>query len=197
VPINQTIRVRDQERLRQWAATLGSSVQSRETRVVLQYLQALDVCELLAQCMERRAEFASAALFRFGLDTLATGFWIACVAPDDWLRGHSQVHIPSSLPQIVATLPTKARDMLGEVVNSRFVNDPKRTLLADVLNPATHGDALVNFVRIGSGDAQGKNWAEYLSRLMNELTHNFGVLINELAAIDVASIGAKSVPANH
>ena len=32
---------------------------------------------------------------------------------------------------------------------------------------------------------------------MNELTHNFGVLINDLAAIDVASIGAKSVPANH
>lgn len=197
MPINQTIRVRDQERLHQWAATLGSAVQSRETRVLLQYLQALDVCELLAQCMERRTEFARAALFRFGLDTLATGFWIACVAPDEWLRGHGQVHIPSSLPQIVATLPTKARDMLGEVVNSRFVNDPKRTLLADVLNPATHGDALVNAVRIGSGDAQRKNWAQYLSRLMNELTHNFGVLINELAAIDVASIGAKSVPANH
>ena len=128
-------------------------------------------------------------------NTLATGFWIACVAPDEWLRGHGQVHIPSSLPQIVATLPTKARDMLGEVVNSRFVNDPKRTFLADVLDPATHGDALVNAVRIGSGDAQRKNWAQYLSHLMNELTHNFGVLINELAAIDVASIGAKSVPA--
>lgn len=165
--------------------------------MVLQYLQALDVCELLTQCTERRAEFASAALFRFGLDTLATGFWIACVAPDQWLLGQGQVHIPSSLPQIILTLPPKARDMLGEVVTGGFVNDSKRTLLADILNPATHGDALVNFVRIGSADAQGKTWAEYLSRLMNELTHDFGVLINELAAIDLASIAAKSMPANH
>jgi hypothetical protein len=196
VPINETIRVRDQERLRQWAATLGSPVQSRETRVVLQYLQALDVCELLTQCAERRAEFASAVLFRFGLDTLATGFWIACVAPAEWLLGHGQVHIPSSLPQIIPTLPPKARDMLGEVVNSGFANDSKRTLLADVLNPATHGDALVNFVRIGSARAQGKNWAEYLSCLMTELTHNFVVLINDLAAIDLLSVAAKSITTN-
>lgn len=59
-------------------------VQSREIRVVLQYLQALEVCDLLTQSGERQAELASAALFRFGLDTVATGFWIACVATDEW-----------------------------------------------------------------------------------------------------------------
>lgn len=170
---------------------LGPSVQSKEIRVALQYLQALDVCDLLTQSSERHAEFASAALFRFGLDTLATGFWIACVAPDEWLCGQGQVHIPSSLPLTMAILPTQARDMLDEVVNSGFVNDPKRTLLKDVLNPATHGDALVNFVRIGSASAQGQSWAQYLSRLMSELTHNFVVLIRELAGIDLESIAAK------
>jgi len=64
-------------------------------------------------------------------------------------------------------------------------------LLKDVLNPATHGDALVNVVRIGSASAQGKNWAQYLSTLMNELTHNFAVLIRELAGIDLASMAGK------
>jgi hypothetical protein len=194
MPTDQEIRKRDQKRLREWLGTLGSSLHSRQTRVVLQYLQALDVCDLMTQCTERHAEFASSALFRFGLDTLAAGFWMACVASDEWLRGQGQVHIPSSLPQIISTLPAKARDMLSEVVNSGFVNDPDRTLLKDVLNPATHGDALVNFMRIGSATAQGKNWAQYLSRLMNELTHNFVVLVNELATIDLNSIAAKSMP---
>lgn len=193
MPTEQGIRKRDQRRLREWLATLGSSLQSRETRVVLQYLQALDVCDLMTQCTERHAEFASSTLFRFGLDTLAAGFWMACVASDEWMSGQGDAHIPSSLPQVISTLPAKARDMLSEVVNSGFVNDPDRTLLKDVLNPATHGDALVNFVRIGSATAQGKNWAQYLSRLMDELTHNFVVLINELAAIDLNSLSAKSI----
>jgi len=195
VPTDDTIRKRDQERLREWFLTLGSPVQSREIRVVLQYLQALDVCDLLTQSAERQAELASAALFRFGLDTLATGFWIACVAPDEWLRGQGQVHIPSSLARTIATLPSQARDMLHEVVNTRFVNDSKRTLLKDVLNPATHGDALVNVVRIGSASAQGQNWAQYLNRLMSELTHNFVILIRELAGIDLELIAAEYMAA--
>ncbi|HJT68978.1 MAG TPA: hypothetical protein VJ731_02190 [Terriglobales bacterium] len=196
MPRDERIRQRDQQRLRQWGASLGVSVQSRETRVALQYLQALDSGDLLTQCVERQDEFASAALFRFGLDTLATGFWITCVTPEEWLQGNSQVHIPTSLPQIIATLPATAEKMLAEVVNSGFVNDSKRTLLADVLNPATHGDALVSFMRIGSAAAQGNNWAHYLALLMHELTHNFVVLIKELAAIDLASIAAKSMPTN-
>ena len=159
--------------------------------MALQYLQALDVCDLLTQSANRQAEFASAALFRFGLDTLATGFWIACIANDEWLRGHGNVHIPSSLERTIATLPPLARKMLDEVVNSGFVNDSKRTLLKDVLNPATHGDALVNAVRIGSSAAQGKNWARYLSTLMSELTHNFAILIRDLAAIDLESVAGK------
>lgn len=171
-------------------------MQSRETRVALQYLQALDIGDLLTQCVERHDEFASAALFRFGLDTLATGFWIACVASEEWLRGDGQVHIPSSLPQIISTLPTQAAAMLSEVVNSGFVNDPTRTLLADVLNPATHGDALVSFVRIGSAASQGKNWAEYLSHVMDELTQNFVVLIGKLARIDLRAIEAGAISAN-
>jgi hypothetical protein len=83
------------------------------------------------------------------------------------------------------------------VVNSGFAGDSKRTLLKDVLNPATHGDALVSAMRIGSATAQGKNWAQYLSQLMNELTRNFVVLIRELAGVDldaVASRYAASVP---
>ena len=192
---DEAIRKRDQQRLRQWTTSLGSAVRSRETRVALQYLQALDIGDLLTQCVERQDDFASAALFRFGLDTLATGFWIACVASEEWLRGDGQVHIPSSLPQVISTLPTRAAAMLAEVVNSGFVNDPKRTLLADVLNPATHGDALVSFVGIGSAAAQGDSWARYLARLMNELTHNFGILIKELSSIDLASVAMNSMPA--
>src|ERR1700728_3804918 len=135
MPADESIRKRDQERLRQWALKLGSSVQSKETRVTLQYLQALDVCDLLTQSAVRQAEFASAALFRFGLDTLAAGFWIACVATDEWLRGEGDAHIPSSLERTIAALPPQARDMLDVVVNSGFVNDSQRTLLKDVLNP--------------------------------------------------------------
>ncbi|MGA8429268.1 MAG: hypothetical protein WB729_05575 [Candidatus Sulfotelmatobacter sp.] len=191
MPADDTIRKRDQERLRQWSLTLGSPVQSRDTRVALQYLQALDVCDLLTQSANRKAEFASAALFRFGLDTLATGFWIACIATDEWLRGHGNVHIPSNLERTIATLPLQAQKMLEDVVNSGFAGDSKRTLLKDVLNPATHGDALVSAMRIGSATAQGKNWAQYLSRLMNELTHNFVVLIRELGGIDLEAVAAK------
>jgi hypothetical protein len=196
VPADETIRQRDQERLHQWLLTLGPSIQSRETRLVLQYLQALDVCDLLTQSAERQLEFPSAALFRFGLDTLATGFWIACVAPDEWLRGQGPAHIPSSLERTIETLPAQARDMLDEVVNAGFVNDSKRTLLKDVLNPATHGDALVNVVRIGSASAQGQNWARYLTKIMSELTHNFVVLIRELAGINLESIAAEYIAAD-
>jgi hypothetical protein len=191
VPADETIRQRDQERLHKWLSTLGSSVQSKEIRVALQYLQALDVCDLLTQSAERQSQFPSAALFRFGLDTLATGFWIACVAPDEWFLGQGRLQIPSNLERTIATLPSPARDMLDEVVNTGFVNDSKRTLLKDVLNPATHGDALVNVVRIGSASAQGQNWARYLSKIMSELTHNFVVLIRELAGINLESIAAR------
>ena len=54
MPADESIRKRDQERLRQWALKLGSSVQSKETRVTLQYLQALDVCDLLTQSATRQ-----------------------------------------------------------------------------------------------------------------------------------------------
>jgi hypothetical protein len=195
MPADETIRKRDQERLRQWALKLGSPVQSREVRVALQYLQALDTCDLLNQSAERQAEFASAALFRFGLDTLAAGFWIACVATDEWLRGEGNAHIPSSLERTIAALPQQVQKMLDEVVKSGFVNDSERTLLKDILNPATHGDALVNVGRIGSFAAQGKNWAQYLSRLMNELTHNFAILIRELAGINLESVAGKHAAA--
>jgi hypothetical protein len=49
----------------------------------------------------------------------------------------------------------------------------------------------------GSFTAQAKNWAQYLSRLMNELTHNFAVLMSELAGIDVELVARNylsSVP---
>ena len=68
---------------------------------------------------------------------------------------------------------------------------PSELLLKDVLNPATHRDALVSVMRIGSATAQGKNWAQYLSRLMNELTHNFVVMIRELNGIDLEAVAGK------
>jgi hypothetical protein len=55
----------------------------------------------------------------------------------------------------------------------------------------------VNVVRIGRFTAQGKNWAQYLIRPMNELTHNFAVLMSELTGIDVELVARKyltSVP---
>jgi len=126
----------------------------------LRCLRSLD-----SKCNET-AEFASAALFRFGLDTLATAFWIARVATDEWLRGEgsssaAEAHIPSSLERAIAALPQQAQKMFDEIVKSGFVDDSQRTLLKDILNPATHGDALVNVGRIGSFAAQGKNWAQY------------------------------------
>jgi hypothetical protein len=57
--------------------------------------------------------FGGSPLFRFGLDTLATGFWIACVAPAESFRGQGQVHIPSNLSRTIETLPPQARDMLS------------------------------------------------------------------------------------
>jgi len=55
----------------------------------------------------------------------------------------------------------------------------------------------VNVLRIGRFTAQGKNWAQYLIRPMNELTHNFAVLMSELTGIDIELVARKyltSVP---
>lgn len=191
MPTDDTIRKRDQKRLCEWFLTLGSPVQSREIRVVLQYLQALDVCDLLTQSAERQAELASAALFRFGLDTLATGFWIACVATDEWLRGQGEGHIPSSLERTIATLPPQARNMLDEVVNSGFVNDSKRTLLTDVLNPAIHGDALVNVVRIPKRDFEGSWRSHNVADCRRAVATIELVPLRELLPLNLASYASR------
>ena len=43
-------------------------------------MQADDVCRLLKAAVDLHADHASTALLRFGIDTLATGFWMAFVA---------------------------------------------------------------------------------------------------------------------
>lgn len=62
---------------------------------------------------------------------------------------------------------------------------PSRTLLEDLLNPATHGDALVNVQRVGSAPAFGYQWAVYLWDAMHALTTNFAVIIRNEAQFDI------------
>jgi hypothetical protein len=142
------IRRRDQQRLRAMIALQGASIASKQVRIILQFMQAEDTCRLLAAAADMNAPHASAVLLRFGIDTLATGFWFAFVAPDEFFSGQGNIHIPSDISRIVPTLPTSAQDMLRSVLERSINNQPTRTLLKDVLNPATHGDALVNVQRI-------------------------------------------------
>jgi hypothetical protein len=184
---DETIRKRDQARTRNLILTLGDSVKSRTHRVELQYLQAQETSGLLTFISDQEYGFGSAVLFRFGLDTLATGFWIACKASDKWLSGEEgEPHIPSDITGIISDLPTQARDMFQQVIDVRirFADATHGTLLKDILNPATHGDALVSANRMGSESAQGRNWARYMSGMMKLLTHNFVILIRELTGID-------------
>ena len=179
------IRDRDQKRLRAILSLLGDRIANREIRVKLQYLQALDVGTLLRKSSELHADLASAALLRFGLDTLATGLWIALVAPDEWFLGQSEVHVPSSLEKIIPCLPNPASELFRDVINRPFVKDISRTLLKDVLNPATHGDALESLMRVGSASSQGWNWSKHLSDIMDQLTQNFVIIIRDQARIDL------------
>ncbi len=179
------IRQRDQERLQAMIRLSGQLVASRQIRVLLQFLQADDTCRLLSSATTLRAGLASAVLLRFGIDTIATGFWLAFVAPDAYFVGQGQDHIPSDLSRIVQALPAAARDMLDGVLKRPVNNDPAKTLLSYVLNPATHGDALVNVQRVGSAPAAGFDWATHLRDVMQALTHNFAVLLRDDAGIDV------------
>lgn len=182
---DERIRQRDQQRLQAMIGLSGPLVASRNTRVLLQFFQAEDTCRLLSAAAEMKAGLASAVLLRFGIDTLATGFWLAFVAPDEYFVGHGQEHIPSDLSRIVQTLPPSARDMLDDVLKRPVNNDPNKTLLSYVLNPATHGDALVNVQRIGSAPAAGFDWAVHLRDILQALTNNFTVLLRDEAGIDV------------
>lgn len=179
------IRQRDQERLQAMISLSGQLVASRRVRVLLQFLQADDTCHLLSSAATLKAGLASAVLLRFGIDTIATGFWLAFVAPDAYFVGQGKDHIPSDLSRIVQALPPAARDMLESVLKRPVNNDPAKTLLSYVLNPATHGDALVNVQRIGSAPAAGFDWASHLRDVMQALTNNFAVLLRDEAGIDV------------
>jgi hypothetical protein len=53
------------------------------------------------------AGFSSAELLRSGLDTLATDFWLACVAP-----GGGDLNFRLDITSIVPALPLRAREML-------------------------------------------------------------------------------------
>jgi hypothetical protein len=179
------IRQRDQERLQAMIGLSGPLVGSRRVRVLLQFFQAEDTCRLLAAAADMKAGLASAVLLRFGFDTIATGFWLAFVAPNAFFVGQGEEHILSDLSRIVHILPPAARDMLDEVLKRPVNNDPSKTLLSYVLNPATHGDALVNVQRIGSAPAAGFDWAVHLRDVMLALTNNFAVILREQAQIDV------------
>jgi hypothetical protein len=163
----------------------GDAVTSKKNRVLLQFVQAQDTCRLLAAAVDLHADHASTALLRFGIDTLATGFWMAFVAPPEYFVGQGNIHIPSDLARIVGTLPPTAKDMLGSVLSRSLNGNPSKTLLKDVLNPATHGDALVNVQRIGSAPAAGSQWAAHIRDVMAAITHNFAVIVRDEAGIDV------------
>ena len=75
--------------------------------------------------------------------------------------------------------------MLDGVLSRPLNADPSQTLLKDVLNPATHGDALVNVQRIGSAPAAGFSWAAHMRDVMTSLTNNFAVIVLDEAGIDV------------
>lgn len=180
-------RKRDQQRLREYISMLGPFVQDREAQVALQYIQALDICQLLVYSAEKTEGVGSAPLLRFGLYTIATGFWIACVAPEEWLRGQGQVHPPADFGGIVETLPAALREHLASVANQVSPDDPEKTLLS-ILNPITHGNALENAVRIYAAKTRGSNWALELSRIMGRLTDSFPLLIRLLAGIDLIAI---------
>ena len=179
------IRDRDQQRLRAMLARGGAILSSKNTRLILQYIQAQDTCRLLAVAAETKAAHPSAVLLRFGIDTLATGFWLAFVAPDEFFVGKGTAHIPSDISRIIPTLPSSPQQMLRKVLEQSINNDPSQTLLKDVLNPATHGDALVNVLRIGSAPASGFEWGTYIRDVMFALTHNFTVILRDEAGIDL------------
>lgn len=106
------IRIRDQRRLQGMIALNGPAVASKENRILLQFIQAEDICRLLSGAIDIHADHASTALLRFGIDTLATGFWMAFVAPSEYFVGQGNIHIPSDLARVVATLPPTPKDML-------------------------------------------------------------------------------------
>jgi hypothetical protein len=183
----ERIHKRDQEETRK-LLPLGDAVKSREGRVKMQYLQALEVCELLDFSAKRTLGFGSAVLFRFGLDTIATGFWIASTATDEWLRGdETLVNIPTDLSRIIEVLQQpEARALLQKVVDIRVKSaDGSVGKLKDILNRATHGNALVSVNRIGSEEARGSSWSQILHDEMRDLTTEFVTLIRELSGIDL------------
>jgi hypothetical protein len=182
----ENIHKRDEEATRK-LLPLGDPVKSREERVKMQYLQALEVCELLDFSAKQNLGFGSAVLFRFGLDTLATGFWIACKASDEWLRGDEEnIKIPTDLSRIIAVLQPKAQAFLQNVLDIPVKSaDGSVGKLKDVLNPATHGNALVSVNRMGSEEERGRNWSQILSDEMIDLTFEFVVLIRDLSGIDL------------
>ena len=182
------IRIRDQQRLQGMIALNGAAVASKETRILLQFIQAEDICRLLSAAIDIHADHTCTALLRFGIDTLATGFWMAFVAPSEYFVGQGNIHIPSDLARIVATLPPAAKDMLAGVLSRPLNGDPSTTLLKDVLNPATHGDALVNVQRIGSAPAAGYRWSVHVRDVMLALTNNFAVIMHDEAGVDVQQV---------
>lgn len=95
------------------------------------------------------------------------------------------MHIPSDISRIIPALPPKPQQMLSEVLDRSINNDPSTTLLKHVLNPATHGDTLVNVLRIGSAPASGFEWAAHLRDVMLALTYNFAVVLRQEAGVDL------------
>lgn len=78
------IRIRDQKRFQDMIALNGAAVTFKNTRNLLQFIQAEDTCRLLSAAVDLHADHACTVLLRFGIDTLATGFWMAFVAPPDY-----------------------------------------------------------------------------------------------------------------
>jgi hypothetical protein len=126
---------------------------TREFRVRLQYLMALQIQDVLCFAAEEELPFGSLAILRTGIETLALGLWWGRCATQEEAQGTSVPVIPGSLEAIVAVLPKEEQGyfaFLDTSVAEDLESDVQRVLLRDVLNPISHGDALTAANRIGS-----------------------------------------------
>jgi hypothetical protein len=146
------ILTRDQ-RQQQKLISLNNMPQTREFRVKVQCLMAVEIQDMLCLAARERLPFASLAVLRTGIETLALGLWWWKCASEEDIQGTSNRVLPGSLEAIVAQLPEKERRYFASFLDFSIV-DPvgnvQRTMLRDVLNPIAHGDALTAANRIGS-----------------------------------------------
>jgi hypothetical protein len=155
---------------------------TKEFRVKLQYLMALEIHDMLRFAAEQKLPFGSLAILRTGIETLALGLWWR-FATEGEATGTSVAVIPGSLEAIVARLPEKERSyfaFLDASAAEEPESDIQRALLRDVLNPIAHGDALTAVNRIGSAAHHPNGavlWEKKALEHFSRLVHFFEVTV--------------------